>query len=99
MFACCECGEIFHEEDAEIRVETEYIEGWRRTERYLTCPSCGSEDLEEAVQCEECGEWIAPNKIFDIEELDEKLCPDCALRYAVSHTNPHTGWGSFTIKC
>ena len=99
MFACCECGEIFHEGDAGIRVETEYIEGWSRTERYLTCPSCGSEDLEEAVRCEECGEWTAPNKIFDIEELDKKFCPDCALRYALSHTNPHTGWGSFTIKC
>ena len=76
---CRDCGEYMDEVEAlrftpEVHDElegkpTEWI-GERR------CIYCGSDDLEEAAECQECGE------LFPESELDDDgLCEDCRKDY------------------
>ena len=53
MFKCCDCGEIFNESEAEVKricLEDEYGVSSMFTDRHyqdiITCPNCGSEELE-----------------------------------------------------
>lgn len=68
MMACNECGRTFGEEDMKVKVEGTGIfsEGFRETVELHYCPHCGSEDIQEACQCDFCGKWTA-----------DFICPDC----------------------
>lgn len=46
-----------------------YIDGFKG--EHAVCPYCGSEDIDDAVQCISCGEWHKE------EELTAGLCPKC----------------------
>ena len=76
---CRDCAEFMDEVEAlrftpEVHDElegkpTEWI-GERR------CIYCGSDDLEEADECQECGE------LFPESELDDEgVCEDCRKEY------------------
>lgn len=72
---CLRCGTVSEEHDA-LRffpeVHDELPEKPTEWMARLCCPECGSEDLEEAELCDECGEY------FLRSELDENdLCPAC----------------------
>lgn len=63
VWYCNECGELFRETDAGTRraVEEDDTYPWVQI---MTCPCCGSDELEEAEECERCGEPIAPGQTF-----------------------------------
>lgn len=53
---CNHCSEIFEQQDAPTREETERSEAWGQiavtTAVYVLCPSCGSENWSEVWVCE-----------------------------------------------
>lgn len=72
MYICLDCENVFDEAN-----ETKYydkVDGNSAMSGYVTeysCPSCGSEYFEEAVECEFCGEWTVT------EDLHEGICENC----------------------
>lgn len=77
MLYCPNCGEVFSADDAEQREHADASEYWgsivyeRSTE--LLCPYCGHGDLEDASECEICGEYFGP------DELDGNgRCSECS---------------------
>ena len=75
QYICLRCGTVSEEHDALCffpEVHDELPEKPTEWMARLCCPECGSEDLEEAELCDECGEY------FLRSELDENdLCPAC----------------------
>lgn len=59
-FYCEDCGNIFSEEDAKVRVEDW---GYGTREIYV-CPECFNKNITDAEKCECCGEPIAPTEKF-----------------------------------
>lgn len=74
MYMCRKCGESFYE-------LPEYREERERGYEVLTdydCPCCGAyEALEEAVECERCGELVLKDNSFVDNNL-KYSCLDCA---------------------
>lgn len=64
MYKCLHCGHEFEDIDRK-----HYDHGTGVWEEY--CPNCGSEDFEEAEQCELCGEWHVADKVHN------GVCDDC----------------------
>ena len=68
MYRCLDCKEIFDEPDA--RTWEEVSEYWGRPvgEKFTeyTCPSCGSDDIEEMNECSICG-----------GPAEDDFCPEC----------------------
>lgn len=59
-FECCDCGEIFDEDDADSRricLEEEYGVASMFPDRHyqdiMVCPHCGSEELDEYYEYED----------------------------------------------
>lgn len=83
MYICLDCGEAFDREDSgtsrewigEDRYESN-SSGWMY---YTVCPRCGSDEIAEAEQCDECGEYY--DKTDMIRVGDTKLCHGCANEY------------------
>lgn len=44
---CFNCGHIFDECEGEVR-GADY-------ERFMVCPCCGSDEIEESIRCDKCG--------------------------------------------
>lgn len=73
---CSDCGETFDEEDAGCYSEWEG-EGVMRGEiTYMCCPKCGSDSLEEAEECDWCGETYDKYDLIHVD--DTKMCKKCA---------------------
>ena len=79
-FYCEDCRALFPEED--VNVSVIYDHHWwlddcpTETFYLRKCPECGSENVEEAAFCDECGEVCLP------EDLDENwLCAECRKKY------------------
>jgi DNA-directed RNA polymerase subunit RPC12/RpoP len=71
---CTSCSTHFHEDDEEAK-RSEWNPDARRTLHYIQCPGCGDDQaLEDAYECEDCGEWFAG--IF----LDDGRCDECELK-------------------
>ena len=73
--ACDRCHEVFWDYEGESR--------WERLGElptdgvgYMLCPYCGCDEISDAEECEECGEYYHPDELTDIE--DRYLCPVCA---------------------
>ena len=63
----CVHGHVFDENEmVRIRVP----EGEYTRDRFI-CPTCGTDEFDEAHVCEGCGEW------FTADELDFGLCEKC----------------------
>lgn len=67
MLRCENCGAIFDLTEMRVKYSREYGE-------IESCPCCNSEEIEEVIRCNYCGDW-SPNEV-----LDEGFCPDCAGR-------------------
>ena len=77
LLYCSDCGEYMYGEEARclIREPHPELDGCpMETMAVLRCPYCGSDDLQEAPACEDCGEQ------FPESELRDGLCPDCYER-------------------
>lgn len=70
MMICNGCGDVFADFDADVK--TEFDPDARRDLSFLRCPSCLSEEIEEAYQCEQCDEFVAEL------EPGTDLCIPCA---------------------
>lgn len=73
IFKCANCGTEIDE--SELKVVRDYEEGWLASEYYeTTCPCCECE-LEVAVKCDMCGEWVAESLVED------GMCEECYEKY------------------
>lgn len=56
IYFCNDCKQFFTEDEAgtESELHTELDGHWCET--FMVCPHCGSDDYEEAYECEICGE-------------------------------------------
>lgn len=68
-FICEKCGKVFSECGTHNEYHP-YGDGCA-AESWACCPSCGSEDFEEAIECKRCGEYFAESK------SDYDICADC----------------------
>ena len=69
MIRCEYCGEVMDEEELVRRFYRDpdtCFEGVK-----CVCPHCHWDEFKEVEQCEECGEYFAPN------ELECGLCVEC----------------------
>jgi len=64
MYICLHCGHEFEDIDRK-----HYDHGTGVWEEY--CPNCGSEDFEEAEQCDLCGDWHVA------ENVTNGVCEKC----------------------
>ena len=86
MWECNDCHEEFETPSKEkMAFETYYgVSNLFQDRNYfdlLTCPHCGSEDIEELKTCDICGEY---NREEDLEDTEGAvnggigyLCPQC----------------------
>ena len=77
MLICNDCGAIFSEDEVKvIRESRPYGEG-TASEEFHCCPHCGGFGIEEAVQCNLCGEYGHRDNM----EMDENLNYLCEVCY------------------
>lgn len=85
MMVCNECGRIFDEGDARM-VRGDMVEHFGtpcRLPDYAVCPSCKSEDIEQAYACEGCGETHSELYYADLSATgdgDLHVCKDCRVQ-------------------
>lgn len=85
---CEKCRELFSEDNIHWVVEEE-VHWWlddRPTEQFFfrLCPNCGSEDIEDAPTCKDCGDWFLP------EDLDDDgLCIRCKSERETEREKEH----------
>lgn len=72
MMKCEACGHVF--EDSEVVFEPTGVSLAGVREIEAVCPSCGDTGIDEACQCERCGEWLL-NDEMDCDA--ETVCSDC----------------------
>lgn len=75
MFICLDCGAGFTAGEMDKRIERVSDEFGFHYEEWGVCPECGSEDFEEATECDECGKEWPQTKINMNGD-----CPDCVRR-------------------
>lgn len=80
MFYCFDCEAVFERLGSKEVMNIDALGSF--PEYWACCPDCGSEDYDEAAQCEECGDWCNPFAIAYFEDLDKQLCPEC-MREAI----------------
>ena len=61
-YICNNCGTEFTDP-----VQSRYFNGWE-----YACPYCMSEDFEQMIQCECCGNWVRES-----EAETDCYCSDC----------------------
>jgi len=67
MYICNDCGEVF--EDCKVVYEPHPYGMGSAYEKWYLCPHCDSTDIDEAKECERCGEYFA--------DLRKGLCDCC----------------------
>lgn len=71
MFICLHCGHEFEEP------HNRYNKRWSDSDdSEPTCPNCGSEDIEEALVCEECG------AVKSSDDIINGICSGCLTEAA-----------------
>lgn len=75
---CADCGEFF-----EV-ANKDYCDGGYLGEPHYTCPFCRSDELEEAYQCELCGEWVIADEIYG--SIGEMVCMNCIEKHTTIDT-------------
>lgn len=67
MYICIDCERLFDQFET-VEEARPYGEG-SAAEKWAVCPHCSSSNIEEAVKCENCGEYTV--------ELTDGLCSYC----------------------
>ena len=68
MYICEDCGAVF--DDPKVVGDD--------ADRGECCPDCGSYYFDEAVECEECGEYIPSSNVYG---YDHHICMDCLMNH------------------
>lgn len=78
MMLCKDCNCAFDEFNIVWDTEYETIEGRSfPIFEHACCPYCRSEEIEEAEECECCGEWVPKE---DMHVDFEGFCNDCVKK-------------------
>lgn len=68
---CDDCGTVSSLKE----LNRDTINGGYPGEPHYTCPVCGSDYLEEAYQCNICGEWFPCDEVHG--SVGQMACDDC----------------------
>ena len=83
---CVECGNIFDECEAAVDLEYHSEVPGGAYERFMKCPCCGSDEIEESSRCKNCKGEFLPDELFGSyyckECLEEALTFDNFLKFA-----------------
>ena len=74
MYYCQNCGAEFERPDRCREDIGEYM-GRTAYEDFYVCPSCGSDDVDEMMKCELCGEYVPAHKMAAGVRRD--VCEEC----------------------
>lgn len=80
-YYCPECGGIMDSIEALVSVPEVHYELDGKPTEWLTelrCIYCGNDDLEEAVECDQCGE------VFPESQISDGLCDNCRAESEVN---------------
>ena len=69
---CVECGNIFDECEAAVDLEYHSEVPGGAYERFMKCPCCGSDEIEESSRCKNCKGEFLPDELFG-----SYYCKDC----------------------
>lgn len=78
MYICAECNKVFSEPESyeeDYGWDTEYGHN-AAYQTFHKCPNCGSDYIEEAVECCKCERCFAKDDMFLTDKL-EYICPEC----------------------
>lgn len=80
MYKCNHCKEVFEKpKTIETTYEEEYgVSGLfpdSHQLKYDVCPHCGEDDIEKAIECEECGEYFTKEELEVL--CDGNICKKC----------------------
>lgn len=70
---CVECGNIFDECEASVDFEYHSEVPGGAYERFMKCPCCGSDEIEESARCKKCGGEFLPGELFGSYYCEECL--------------------------
>ena len=83
MFKCKECKNIMEREELEIKkgcFESDFgvsdLFDTRTSYETHICPHCGSEEVEEAMECTICNKYFLEEEL-DYNEVDKLCCENC----------------------
>lgn len=74
MYYCMDCGAEFDLPERHREDVGEYM-GRTAYEDFYACPFCGSEEIDEMMKCEICGEHVPYHKMAAGVRRD--VCEDC----------------------
>ena len=75
MFKCNDCGALFKD----IAPIKEYLDEEVGYLLFHGCPNCRSDQVEVAVQCDLCGEYVTEDYV--VLKDGTVACADCYTRY------------------
>lgn len=77
MLRCEDCGEVFESPKNTKSLVTD--DPYPMYEDIAVCPECGSTELEYVEECEECGCWVAPDEMLEVDDDGncKNVCTDC----------------------
>lgn len=70
---CVSCGNIFDECEAAVDFEYHSEVPGGAYERFVKCPCCGSDEIEESARCKKCGGEFLPDDLFGSYYCEECL--------------------------
>lgn len=77
MFICNNCNSLL-ENTVPIHEYHDELDD-KFCETYYVCPYCKSDDVDEAVQCSICGEYISHDYI--VLKTGQVICSNCYTMY------------------
>lgn len=78
---CHDCGNIFDECEAGTRNEYHSEVPGGAYERFMCCPCCGSDEIEETGRCKKCEGAFLPDELFG-----SYYCKDCLTEAMTAET-------------
>lgn len=78
MYICNNCGCEFEIEEAKVLYETHGFDS-PPFEKITVCPNCESDDFDEALYCDCCGEPISKTAKHYETTVGDIFCEDCII--------------------
>lgn len=78
MYRCDDCCELF--EEPTIKKDMVTDDPYPMYQDIGVCPHCGSTDYSFVEECEECGCYVEPDEMLEVEDAQgncKSICSDC----------------------